>query len=83
MAQVIVGLIGPGKGPRVSVPKGQATAVIRGLSNGVVSVMHGEKDYFEVTQDGDYIIGVDVPWVEFENTGPAICKVKIDALSSD
>lgn len=92
MTQRLYGLIGPGKGPRLTIPPGgEVSAHVRGLKSGVVLVRSYPRDAHlltsptvdeqEIEEDGSGVLffGKTPIWVEFEHKGisPVICTVRI------
>jgi hypothetical protein len=92
MAQRLYGLIGPGKGPRLTVPPGgEVSAHVRGLKSGVVLIRSYPRNAHllknpavheeEIREDGSGILYYGDPpsWVEFEHRGncQVICTVRI------
>jgi hypothetical protein len=90
--QKIVGLIGPGKGPRLSVPDGKmASAHVAGLKSGSVLVRSYPRDAhllrnpeaFEeiISKDNNTVLFFGKPpaWIEFEYEGTCqvICTVRV------
>lgn len=82
MPQRLIGLVGRGKGPRVFVPNGEATAEIRGFFTGQLKLVTNETEHkLDSHSEGLVVceLGGSSEWVEFEYEGDCrvICSVKV------